>query len=91
MLTQITDPSSAFVTGGRIALVILNTFSYPLQAHPCRSSLEKVIACLTAKTRKNGKAPPSSPFQFYVMTTAILICSYIVAITVTKLDLVCAQ
>ncbi|KAG2183456.1 hypothetical protein INT43_006462, partial [Umbelopsis isabellina] len=83
-------PSSAFVTGGRIALVILNTFSYPLQAHPCRSSLEKVIACLTAKTRKNGRAPPSSPFQFYVMTTAILISSYIVAMTVTKLDLVLA-
>ncbi|GAB5593637.1 hypothetical protein Unana1_08537 [Umbelopsis nana] len=83
-------PSSAFVTGGRIALVVLNTFSYPLQAHPCRASLEKVIACLTAKTRKNGKAPPPTPFQFFAMTTAILIFSYITAITITKLDLVLA-
>jgi hypothetical protein len=82
------DPSSVFVTGGRIALVVLNTFSYPLQAHPCRASLEKVIACLTASTRKNGKAPPPTPFQFFAMTTAILIFSYITAITVTKLDLV---
>jgi hypothetical protein len=77
-----------FVTGGRIALVVLNTFSYPLQAHPCRASLEKVIACFKSNTRKNGKAPPPTPFQFFAMTTAILIGSYIVAITVTKLDLV---
>ncbi|KAH8549200.1 transmembrane amino acid transporter protein-domain-containing protein [Umbelopsis sp. PMI_123] len=83
-------PSSMFVTGGRIALVVLNTFSYPLQAHPCRASLEKVIACFKSNTRKNGKAPPPTPLQFFAMTTAILICSYIVAITVTKLDLVLA-
>ncbi|CAO3701631.1 unnamed protein product [Rhizopus microsporus] len=74
-------PSSYFVAGGRLAMVILVVFSYPLQAHPCRASLDKVFLF------GHNKRRPSA-FKYFTMTTAILILSYITAITVTKLDVV---
>jgi amino acid permease len=37
------DKTSAFVTVGRAAIVILVLFSYPLQAHPCRACLDKIV------------------------------------------------
>ncbi|KAI9249639.1 transmembrane amino acid transporter protein-domain-containing protein [Sporodiniella umbellata] len=73
--------SSYFVAGGRLAIVILVVFSYPLQAHPCRASLDKVFLWGNHK-------PQPSVFKYFAMTTTILILSYIVAITVTKLDVV---
>ncbi len=88
MNNQILDPSSYFVAGGRLAIVILVVFSYPLQAHPCRASLDKVLALLSPSTRKFKVLPPPSPFKYFAMTTAILIASYIVAITISELDLV---
>src|SRR5579871_2599798 len=36
--------NSAAATFGRAAIVVLMLFSYPLQAHPCRGSLDKVFA-----------------------------------------------
>lgn len=60
-------------------MVILVVFSYPLQAHPCRASLDKVLGKEKAER---------SVFKYFAMTTTILILSYIVAITVTKLDVV---
>ncbi|CAO3698701.1 unnamed protein product [Rhizopus stolonifer] len=71
--------SSYFVAGGRLAMVILVVFSYPLQAHPCRASLDKVLGKEKAER---------SVFKYFAMTTTILILSYIVAITVTKLDVI---
>jgi hypothetical protein len=62
-------------------MVILVVFSYPLQAHPCRASLDKVFLFGHDKRRP-------SAFKYFTMTTAILILSYITAITVTKLDVV---
>jgi amino acid permease len=78
------------VAGGRLAIVILVVFSYPLQAHPCRASLDKVLAWNSPDTRGLKVPPLPSPFKYFAMTTAILIGSYLVAITVTKLDLVLA-
>lgn len=37
------DPSTPFVTAGRIAIVLLNTLSFPLQCHPCRVSIDNII------------------------------------------------
>jgi hypothetical protein len=82
------DPPSYFVAGGRLAMVILVIFSYPLQAHPCRASLDKVLAGLSPSSRGFKVPPPPSPFKYFAMTTAILILSYVVAITVSQLDLV---
>ncbi|CAO3650435.1 unnamed protein product [Mucor fragilis] len=81
-------PPSYFVAGGRLAIVILVIFSYPLQAHPCRASLDKVLAWGSASARGSKVPPPPSAFKYFAMTTSILILSYVVAITVTELDLV---
>lgn len=88
LLNGYIDPPSYFVAGGRLAIVILVIFSYPLQAHPCRASLDKVLAWGSASARGSKVPPPASAFKYFAMTTSILILSYIVAITVTELDLV---
>lgn len=35
--------TSIFVAVGQLAIVILVLFSYPLQVHPCRNSVDKVL------------------------------------------------
>lgn len=35
--------SSIFVAVGRLSIVLLTIFSYPLQVHPCRAAVDKVI------------------------------------------------
>jgi amino acid permease len=42
--------NSAAATFGRAAIVVLMLFSYPLQAHPCRGSLDKVFAWRPSRT-----------------------------------------
>ena len=36
--------TSLFVCFGRVSIIILTIFSYPLQVHPCRASLDKVFS-----------------------------------------------
>lgn len=36
--------SSIFVSVGRLSIVLLTIFSYPLQVHPCRAALDKVLS-----------------------------------------------
>ncbi|ORZ08194.1 transmembrane amino acid transporter protein-domain-containing protein [Absidia repens] len=81
---------SLFVAGGRLAIVILVVFSYPLQAHPCRASLDKVLAWKTPQARGLKTPPVPSPIKYFAMTTSILLLSYLVAISVSQLDLVLA-
>lgn len=104
-------------TIGRAAIVVLVMFSYPLQVHPCRASLDAVTKWRPA-TRRNteftpagssrgspsrnsllggGKMPVNRPkpedmseLRFAVLTTCIIILSYIVAMTVSSLDKVLA-
>ncbi|KAI8147320.1 transmembrane amino acid transporter protein-domain-containing protein [Fennellomyces sp. T-0311] len=83
-------PQSAFVAGGRLAIVILVVFSYPLQAHPCRASLDKVLAWRSPEARGLKVPPPPSALKYFIMTTVILVGSYLLAITVSELDLVLA-
>ncbi|KAF7725184.1 hypothetical protein EC973_000350 [Apophysomyces ossiformis] len=83
-------PPSLFVAGGRVAIVVLVVFSYPLQLHPCRNSLDKVLAWRTPEARGLKIPPPPSAFKYFAMTTSILISSYLVSIAVSKLDLVLA-
>ncbi|ORY95058.1 transmembrane amino acid transporter protein-domain-containing protein [Syncephalastrum racemosum] len=83
-------PPSLFVACGRLAIVILVVFSYPLQAHPCRASLDKILAWRSPEARGLKVPPPPSAFKYFAMTTVILIGSYLLAITVSKLDLVLA-
>ena len=37
-------PSSFTVTCGQLAIAMLVLFSYPLQCHPCRNSIQKIIS-----------------------------------------------
>ncbi|KAK5109132.1 hypothetical protein LTR62_007494 [Meristemomyces frigidus] len=106
-------------TIGRAAIVVLVMFSYPLQVHPCRASLDAVSKWRPASWRqKGGERSPASgspsrgsllpssqnngkvsmknkseemtELRFAVITTAIIILSYIVAMTVSSLDKVLA-
>ena len=87
---MIIDPVSWFVAGGRLAIVLCVLFGYPLQIHPCRGSVDKILLRFSSNnTVKNSPYPnPPSTFKHVAMTTALLIGTYIIAITVSQLDLV---
>ncbi|KAK0105134.1 hypothetical protein ONS96_004536 [Cadophora gregata f. sp. sojae] len=81
-------------TIGKAAIVVLVTFSYPLQVHPCRASVDAVL-----KWRPNGLRGAPQPvarndaigeLRFALITTVIIVMSYIVAMTVSSLDKVLA-
>ncbi|KAF9383693.1 hypothetical protein CPB97_006242 [Podila verticillata] len=111
------------VTIGRIAIVVLVMFSFPLQCHPCRACLDKVLIAISnfwESTRVGKPSDPSeysslpgqsqdedgtlasaeelddhgnpivvqSELKFIIMTLSILLGSYIIAITVSELEVV---
>lgn len=99
-------------TIGKAAIVVLVMFSYPLQVHPCRASVDAVSKWRPTSRRSQEFTPSSgSPsrsalmpnkvsmkprsdemgeVRFAVITTAIIILSYIVAMTVSSLEKVLA-
>ena len=106
---------SILSTIGRAAIVMLVMFSYPLQVHPCRASLDAVskwrpVKYKTKNPRSDDELTPASgspdrdsllprksamtrpkpedmsDIRFAIITTAIIILSYIVAMSVTSLD-----
>ncbi|BFZ65387.1 hypothetical protein YB2330_006553 [Saitoella coloradoensis] len=88
------------LTFGRLAIVVLFLFSYALQAHPCRASLDKVITSLRSPPSSVMESPRSarsmtvttqmSDAMFSGLTAGIVICSYVVAMLVTSLERVLA-
>jgi amino acid permease len=110
-LTEVTDIPSVASTIGKLAIVILVMFSYPLQVHPCRASVDAVLKWRPFKGRfapppvhgspsrgttlllgnKNAGRPDTiGDTRFAAITTAIIILSYIVAMTVSSLATVLA-
>ncbi|KAI9355270.1 transmembrane amino acid transporter protein-domain-containing protein [Pilaira anomala] len=85
-------PQSYFVAYGRLAIVILVIFSYPLQAHPCRASIDKIIDHIqhksAAATTTTSVSVVFSYKRFMIVTLSIVIASYFVAISISQLDLV---
>ncbi|EFE32243.1 uncharacterized protein ARB_00765 [Trichophyton benhamiae CBS 112371] len=93
-------------TIARAAIVILVIFSYPLQIHPCRASLDAVLKwrpnsnkspANTHSPNRNPLIPRTSPpsegmsdMRFAIITTVIIVLSYIVAMTVSSLEAVLA-
>lgn len=82
--------NSMFIAICRLAISILVLFSYPLQLHPCRASLDKVFA-----SRKEGDelqddhAAREIPLAKYVaMTSGILLASFLIAVNVRRLETV---
>lgn len=50
-------PYNVFSIIGRIAIVVMVVFSYPLQCHPCRASLNHVLYWFTHESQFAGKLP----------------------------------
>jgi amino acid permease len=99
-------PTTAASTIGRLAIVILVMFSYPLQIHPCRASID---ACLKWRPRGRGNQTEGSPtrnsllnspkvkaisemsdVRFALVTTILIVLSFITAMTVSSLEMVLA-
>ncbi|EPQ26981.1 uncharacterized protein PFL1_05616 [Pseudozyma flocculosa PF-1] len=63
--------TSLFVCFGRVSIVVLTVFSYPLQIHPCRASLDKVLSrssrrqVLSDAASASLLAQPSVPAEPY--------------------------
>ncbi|KAK9459308.1 transmembrane amino acid transporter protein-domain-containing protein [Lipomyces oligophaga] len=85
---------------GRAAIVILVLFSFPLQAHPCRASVDHIFAHILKPwaTRTPAPSPTSSrpghavipTRRFYTITALIMGLTYLVAMTVSSLEAVLA-
>ncbi|KAJ3284182.1 hypothetical protein HDU79_008428 [Rhizoclosmatium sp. JEL0117] len=74
-------PPGAIITGGQISLAFLFLLSYPLQCHPARASLEKVLT-------GGNTAIQMTEFRFTAITTGLLVSSYLIAISVDDLSTV---
>ena len=101
-------PTAAASTIGRLAIVILVMFSYPLQIHPCRASID---ACMKWRPRRRNQregspsrnslmtnmpkpgAPQNremSDLKFAIISTVLIVLSFITAMTVSSLEKVLA-
>ncbi|OJJ48403.1 hypothetical protein ASPZODRAFT_62637 [Penicilliopsis zonata CBS 506.65] len=103
-------PPGVPATIARAAIVMLVMFSYPLQCHPCRASVDAVLKWRLKKTGSSSSSHEGSPhrhpllgaartsrspdamsdLRFSLITTTILILSYITAMTVSSLEAVLA-
>lgn len=63
-----------------MAIAFLVLFSYPLQCHPCRNSLDKVLP------GNNPATTQISPSRFSTITVGIMIPSYLIAVIVDDLS-----
>jgi len=96
-------PTAAASTIGRLAIVILVMFSYPLQIHPCRASID---ACLKWRPRRRTpaenspsrnslmtntpKAREMSDYRFALVTTLLITLTFTTAMTISSLEKVLA-
>uniref|UniRef100_L2FW79 Amino acid transporter n=1 Tax=Colletotrichum fructicola (strain Nara gc5) TaxID=1213859 RepID=L2FW79_COLFN len=98
---------------GQLAIVVLVTFSVPLQVHPCRASIDAILKWRpnrssgangrstspggrpllpsSASVRSDhGSTSSMSDIRFAILTSVILILSYITALSVHNLERVLA-
>lgn len=100
-------PTAAASTIGRLAIVILVMFSYPLQIHPCRASIDACMkwrprsrtsanetsptrSTLLANAKPSSKALEMGDVRFAIITTALIVVSFVTAMTVSSLEKVLA-
>lgn len=89
-------PASWTSTIGRAAIVILVMFSYPLQAHPARASIDNMLKWRPFANRSGprsivvARSAGMSDRRFAVITTCILIGTFVVAMLVSSLERVLA-
>ncbi|KAI9802566.1 MAG: hypothetical protein M1833_001638 [Piccolia ochrophora] len=113
-------PPAIASTIGKAAIVVLVMFSYPLQVHPCRASIDAVLkwrpsSFHSSSSREPANSSPSrtlllgparshhssrsataaadggmSDTRFAAITSVVIIASYVVAMTVSSLEMVLA-
>ncbi|TPX36520.1 hypothetical protein SmJEL517_g01181 [Synchytrium microbalum] len=76
--------NSPFVTGGQLAIAILVLVSYPLQIHPARASLDRIIG------RRVDPTSPIPALRFTVLTTVLVLSGYLLAVSVKSLGSILA-
>lgn len=90
---------SVWSTLGRLAIVILVLFSYPIMSHPARTSILSVLQAyrqhraqkLTGPSTRLLNAPISSgngTKEHIAITSGILVCSFVLANTLNSLELI---
>lgn len=52
--------TTLFIAGGQLAIVVLVMFSYPLQVHPCRICLDKVVLAVFGGGKDGRIAVPTT-------------------------------
>jgi len=81
-------PRSTLVSVCQFAIVVLVLFSYPLQLHPCRASLDKVLQ--TGRRDEDfleGAESDDIPLpKFIAMSSCILFGTFVIAIEVRNLE-----
>ncbi|KIY71860.1 hypothetical protein CYLTODRAFT_389544 [Cylindrobasidium torrendii FP15055 ss-10] len=92
--------TSLFIAVGQVAIVILVLFSYPLQVHPCRNCLDKIIHAGQAaenlkvgageeETDEHGLAVVEmSMLKHAIMTCSIVVSGFTIAYFVDDLQMV---
>src|SRR5271170_4248115 len=61
------DVPSVASTIGKAAIVILVMFSYPLQVHPCRASVDAVLKWRPSRTRPSRESASGSPSRVVLL------------------------
>ncbi|KAK6336240.1 hypothetical protein TWF696_001801 [Orbilia brochopaga] len=91
-------------TIGRAAIVVLVMFSYPLQIHPCRASIHNILKwrpssspslpviarSLTTPSATAVAAEPMTDLRFAIISTILIVSTYVTAMTVASLERVLA-
>jgi amino acid permease len=80
-------------TIGCAAIVILVIFSYPLQVHPCRASIDNVLKWRPRRVHTplpGGRVAEMSDTRFAFISTFVIVGTYITAMSVNSLDTVLA-
>lgn len=83
-------PHSPLVSICQLGIVILVLFSYPLQLHPCRASLDKVVRGRSIESEQSDHDDGEDiPLLWFVVETAlVLFTTFLVSLWVERLEVV---
>ncbi|BGP17511.1 hypothetical protein JCM10213v2_005544 [Rhodosporidiobolus nylandii] len=87
-------PHSTLVSIGQVGITILVLFSYPLQLHPCRASLDKFLFPAPAPedddtaVDDHGSGDEIPLARFVVESAALLFSTFLIAMFVSSLEVV---
>ncbi|KAL8287637.1 hypothetical protein RQP46_003495 [Phenoliferia psychrophenolica] len=82
-------PHSVLVSICQLALVVLVLFSYPLQVHPARASLDKAIFPPSDDAESGDHDSAEIPLgRFVVETSAILLTTFLISMFVDDLSVI---